>query len=591
MRLVLASLVLAGCASEPSGDLGYEFDEQAYADEDTMGCGGGKCDGTGEWATDRLDHGEPLPPTIAGGWDAEMVERWNNENQGVMFIPYSWVLALERDDSEEPFLTTSSVARWGILGGRRGTWNPDGLPIGVAVHEREGRRYMGFTCAGCHTAEITVGASTFRFVGGQGRQDMLAFGEAIADTFLANLKSPRKAYRLVKRILRYEGIGNSFAIARDVWDALVTFGKGAWHSRGLYPVAAGPSRLDALGKGGNRAFGQFVDSDNYEEAHANVSLPPLWDSARMDWTNYNGSIRQALARNTVEALGVGADMVLRDGEGELFDTSVQFDSLVWLENSIRALESPVWPAVFGPVDQTLVARGRTLYDETCSGCHGQRDGNRIIPFPSELDEPGAVGIKFFALDDIGTDRAVADSFADRTVVLSPALYRVLGIAPGTRVSAADAFAAVTSAVVERWFDRQGYGATEREQLRHGRDNEWQAIRAYRARPLNGIWSTAPFLHNGSVPDMVQLLGPASARATTFGVGSNELDPATLGFDGGHFTYDTRLPGNGNGGHTFADTYDRGRPFTAQAGVVGRALSADEIRALIEFLKVIEPLPR
>src|SRR5262245_4254692 len=133
MRLVLASLLLAGCASEPSGDVDYEFDEQGYADEDTMGCGGGKCDGTGEWATDRLDHGEPLPPTIAGGWDAEMVDRWNNEDQGVMFIPYSWVLALERADSEEPFLTTDSVARWGILGGRRGSWNPDGLPVGVAV--------------------------------------------------------------------------------------------------------------------------------------------------------------------------------------------------------------------------------------------------------------------------------------------------------------------------------------------------------------------------------------------------------------------------------------------------------------------------
>jgi hypothetical protein len=591
--LAALALLAAACGPASSGD--FEFDDDAFEDEVVEGCGGGKCDGAGGWGGARLGARGPVPETVAGGWTPEMVDRFNHEDQGVMFIPYSWILALERADSEEPFLTPDSVARWGLLTSRANdAWNPDGLPIGVTVHERAGRRYMGFTCAGCHTAEISVGGKTLRFIGGQGRQDMLGFGSGIATTFGKNLLSPRKAYRLIKRILAYEGRENTLTVAHEIYDTLVEFGKNGWHSIGLYPVTAGPGRLDALGKGGNRAFGQFVDSDNYQEAVANVSFPPLWDSARIDWTNYNGSIRQALARNTVEALGVGAMMVLRDGEGELFDSSVRFEALVWLEDALRALESPVWPATFGAVDQTLVTRGQGLYDAHCGGCHGERDAvapNRIVPFPSAVGEVEGIGVKFFALGDIGTDPNAALAFADRTVVLSPALYRVLGIAPGTRIPAWQAFAAATSAIIDKWYQKRGFTAAERDALEHGRKNDWQAIKAYRARPLNGIWSTAPFLHNGSVPNLFELLGPPERRSDVFYVGSNELDPSTLGFQGGPFRYDTSLPGNDNGGHWFSSAFDESRPFTAQNGVVGPALDDSEIRALVEFLKVIEPLPR
>jgi hypothetical protein len=94
---------------------------------------------------------------------------------------------------------------------------------------------------------------------------------------------------------------------------------------------------------------------------------------------------------------------------------------------------------------------------------------------------------------------------------------------------------------------------------------------YRARPLNGIWATGPFLHNGSVPTLHDLLLPPDSRPTTFQVGSRELDPVRVGFvnEAGPRTmeFDTGIAGNSNEGHLY-----------------GTSLSASEREALLEYLK-------
>lgn len=82
----------------------------------------------------------------------------------------------------------------------------------------------------------------------------------------------------------------------------------------------------------------------------------------------------------------------------------------------------------------------------------------------------------------------------------------------------------------------------------------QSLR-YKARPLDGIWATAPYLHNGSVPNLYELLLPAEQRSATFYVGSNEFEPQHVGFQteqqNSTTLFDTSLPGNSNAGH---DTY-------------------------------------
>ena len=107
--------------------------------------------------------------------------------------------------------------------------------------------------------------------------------------------------------------------------------------------------------------------------------------------------------------------------------------------------------------------------------------------------------------------------------------------------------------------------------------------AYKARPLNGIWATAPYLHNGSVPSIYQLLSPQDERATTFYKGTLEYDPRHLGYRTEPFTngflFDTRISGNHNSGHEF-------RAGQRGNGVIGPLLQPEERWALLEYLKVL-----
>jgi hypothetical protein len=101
---------------------------------------------------------------------------------------------------------------------------------------------------------------------------------------------------------------------------------------------------------------------------------------------------------------------------------------------------------------------------------------------------------------------------------------------------------------------------------------------YANMPLDGLWLRAPYLHNGSVPTLRDLLNPSEQRPKTFYRGYDVYDPENVGFlsnvardrDRTYFRYDTALPGNGNFGH-------EGRAY-------GTELSSDDKNALIEHLK-------
>ena len=99
---------------------------------------------------------------------------------------------------------------------------------------------------------------------------------------------------------------------------------------------------------------------------------------------------------------------------------------------------------------------------------------------------------------------------------------------------------------------------------------------YVAVPLDGLWLRAPYLHNGSVPSIADLLLPPEARPKRFWRGYDVYDPVNVGFmsqgaeaQRAGTLYDTALPGNSNAGHEY-----------------GTALPADARRALIEYLKTM-----
>ena len=142
----------------------------------------------------------------------------------------------------------------------------------------------------------------------------------------------------------------------------------------------------------------------------------------------------------------------------------------------------------------------------------------------------------------------------------------------------------------------------------------QTLTAYKARPLNGVWATAPYLHNGSVANLYELFLPSCSddeiaagklcRANQFTLGSRELDPVKVGLVQRDprdypavFVLDTRLPGNSNKGHEYAagvtpvaGVDERGQLVRDDAGkLVMRTLppiSEEKRIALVEFLKTL-----
>lgn len=112
---------------------------------------------------------------------------------------------------------------------------------------------------------------------------------------------------------------------------------------------------------------------------------------------------------------------------------------------------------------------------------------------------------------------------------------------------------------------------------------------YRARPLDGVWATAPYLHNGSVPTLHDMLLPQHKRPTSFCVGDRQFDPKRVGLveskgpcKPGLSEFDTGKLGNSNKGHSFEGTETKKFP----RGVIGPALSAEDRANLLEYLKTL-----
>jgi len=115
---------------------------------------------------------------------------------------------------------------------------------------------------------------------------------------------------------------------------------------------------------------------------------------------------------------------------------------------------------------------------------------------------------------------------------------------------------------------------------------------YHARPLAGIWATAPYLHNGSVPSLYEMLLPAYRRTKKFYLKEPNFDPRAVGLyadesQKGAFLFDTTLPGNNNAGHEFRAGFREPAALGGMArnGVIGPEMTDDDRWAIIEYLKI------
>lgn len=463
------------------------------------------------------------------------------------------------------------------------------------------------TCAACHTSEINYDGHSLRIDGGPPLADFQSFIEGLSASLKATVEDDDKLTRFAKYVLAEGGYNdtekqrlkaeiNQFRAWIDNYIEL--------NYAGL-TTPYGYGRLDAFGAILNRVTASFIDMDtNARPANAPVSFPFLWNSSQLNWVQWNGSANNHIGRNIGEVLGVFAHTTVKTSTPEeQFLSSARILNLDRLEQLMSNLVSPVWGAPLPEIDQAKAALGQALFAANCVACHGIRDDNGLFP----MTDPNVFGarfidIKMIPLESIGTDPLTAMNFVNPAYDVDPGVMRDFLPEP-YRSKPTVPRAVVLSSVVGQVVTRQVAA------LKPPDPKEWLLalagyhlpeasggpappnLVAYKARPLNGIWATAPYLHNGSVASLYELLLPDSERAESFYVGSQDFDSENVGFesklDESNFLFKTvddqakPIPGNGRQGHT-GKYYTRTKMEDGQ----WRNFTDQERYQLIEYMKTL-----
>jgi len=218
------------------------------------------------------------------------------------------------------------------------------------------------------------------------------------------------------------------------------------------------------------------------------------------------------------------------------DIKKQEPAFADIQAYLLALEAPKYPL---PIDAALAAQGEKLFEQHCARCHGTYGAKPTYPN------------KVIDLDVIGTDRTRAIGFTLKA---------------------------------KEHFDRSWLG---QERDASGQPMTTSYNLGYQAPPLDGVWATAPYFHNGSAPTLYHVLNSADRPAIftrSYRTGLEDYDTERVGWKitvvdaplpesadpaALRRVYDTSQPGRGNGGHTFGDK-----------------LTDEQRRSLIEYLKTL-----
>lgn len=440
-----------------------------------------------------------------------------------------------------------------------------GWPLGFSRSEVKhlgGLSAVGINCAACHVTEVlsAPGATPVRVFGVTAHFDAEAFfGTVIVATF--RTAEPANMRRFLAACLAEgapaEGADEKFAaewqrheqkiVAEITADPFGAKGVGAGE---LHALKGEDLRLDAgriestdlavmaraflrlfhnmraalhipdqppdkappaSGPGRNDAFGLLSAALlGAPRPYAPVKYGLVWNLKDRHWVHWDGNSRSPLGRNLLASLGLGAPLMGRRGELDLEKVKRHTE----LTERIRA---PRYPFA---IDTSAAKRGADHYQKHCATCHdGPESDARLHDIAAIGTSPERVE-SFTSLQADGFNTLLAD-------------LEVLGYQPGTE---------------------DGLRSTGKI---------W-------VPSLHGVWARSPYLHNGSVRTMRELLTTPAQRAKTFRRGSRVFDADAMGYtDEGTYILDTTSAGNSSAGHAF-----------------GTDLSADEKRDLIEHLKTL-----
>lgn len=647
------------------------------------------------------------PIYLDQGWDEADSLWFYNTTQGSALLPYDFFIALEQAGSETLFRDNLNIDKYRYLPQKPTFFNPDGLPVGFVKDAYQGKNYLGYTCAACHTGQInfktnkTDKLTAIRIDGGPAMADMVGFLTALQESMEATITNKEKNSRFMKRVIKN---GSDYATFSEVSNSLQKWTKKIelYNDVNHSDVEYGYARLDAFGRIYNRVLehvlnveqvkqvllritqddGQTLlkpgdvkrvlqginktvigdegfiliaerlkstetgypglDEDGMKQVReaffntpsAPVSYPFLWDIAQSDYVQWNGLAANAgvgpLGRNAGEVIGVFGklDWTAKRGGFNLgaflsgqssdsphidFKSSINLVNLQRLESHLKSLKSPKWPEnILGKIDYDMASRGELIYDRYCESCHEVIDrGNWDRKVIANMTSASVVG----------TDTAMVDHSVQYTgqsgnfkhvyqAVDGVGNVIVKGEAPVVQILTAATKGVVATPdpdklFIRRWADWVYTLAMSfvdndiKASIKTGNyepdttAQPYASLASYKARSLNGIWATAPYLHNGSVPTLYDLLLPKKRKGDSkngdyrpdqFVVGSREFDAKFIGikykgFDGSKFT--TEKVGDKNTGHEYA----AGR--TAQNnGETLSPLSETQRWELLEYLKTL-----
>ena len=385
------------------------------------------------------------------------------------------------------------------------------LPIGISKRDYQGVDLVWFNCAVCHTGTYRTSEGAARvIVPGMpsNNLDLYRFIRFVLDAGADERLSPD---RLIPA-MQAAGANLSW-IERQVWRYYVIprVREGFLQRRSrLYPFIAeqaawGPGRVDTFNPYKlvqmQTALGAIAPGERYGAS----DLPSIFhqkprEGMQLHWDGNNPSLAE---RNLSAALGAGVTP-------ETVDHAAIERVAAWL-GDLRPPRSPY------QVDPAAVERGRALYVRACAACHGYQGAQGYV-------FAGATLGKVEPNSRLGTDPGRLDSYTEA--------FRQRQLA--------ELFAGTP-------YQFKSFVKTD----------------GYANLPLDGLWLRGPYLHNGSVPTLRDLLAPPAQRPVAFVRGIDLLDGKNGGFVSPPcapgqplpqgFCYDTRLPGNGNGGHVYGTT--------------------------------------
>jgi len=591
------------------------------------------------------------PVTVRQGWTDSQKKKWYTLSQGSRLIPLSWLKALEQADSDRLFLDDEHITKLRYLPSSAATGDrlPVGFVVDDQDDsdltrtrlrwkwpQSDTEKWVGMNCAACHTAEITYQGKRMRIEGGPTLGDFQTLMEAL-NTALARTKSEPKWTRFADKVLGTENNADNKTRLRAALDKLT-----AWEDRiaraNATPLRYGFGRLDAFGHIFNKVA-LNVQEDGAapisNPSNAPVSYPFLWNVPQHDKVQWNGFAEKqmiggydvgALGRNIGEVTGVFADVswVVNAVSATSTNSSVDTNNLRDLENLLKTLRPPMWPtSVFGQIDNTLRSRGREVFIDPnrrnadgsrvtpCRDCHkGLRRNNLTRPIEAKMIPLKESGTDIWMACNVVTHRAstgvLINTYGDggqpygataqtkdlasntvKSIVLEnleDVASDIIGLfgSPSSGGLGSDSEAPSALPANERPV-RSLTEQSRRNRCLNGTDE----LLKYKARPLTGIWATAPYLHNGSVPTLYDLLLPPDQRPKSFAVGTREFDKKRVGFVTRDAS-DNIAPPSGDNSFPFKTRDDNGRMIDGNSNAghdYGNAtLSESDRWALVEYMK-------